>query len=181
MSLPLIQSSHRLNKILSPALLDSSRFQNPAGAVSGFWLGSATWNLEFGIWNPVELGDDGRVVARADVREHRATSRLPGQGLAREDVIDTPADVALAHVAPRRPPREELVVVGIESTRQVHDSRGEDPLEDLTLLGPLPDDRRLALLGVNVPVGARDVQVPAENDLPARRADLADIRGHGLE
>src|SRR5262249_59516777 len=97
------------------------------------------------------------------------------EAVAREHVVEPPSDVALSHVAPRRPPREELIVVRIERPPDVDQpSLGEDPLEELPLLRPLAYDVRLALLGVDVAVGARNVHVTAEHE---RRARLAPLRG----
>ncbi len=41
-------------------------------------------------------------------------SRCAASGARRQHVVEPPADVARAHLAPRRPPREQIVVVGIE-------------------------------------------------------------------
>ena len=64
-----------------------------------------------------------------------------------EDVVEPPADVALPHVAPRRPPREHLVVVGIERAADVDEAARDDPFELRALLGQLADRRGLRSLG----------------------------------
>ena len=57
------------------------------------------------------------------------------------------------------------------SKRAVHvdEAAAEDPLDQRALLGQLADAARLALLGMHVDVGARDVQVAAEHERPCRR------------
>src|SRR5688572_10797005 len=62
----------------------------------------------------VEPRHQGRVVARAQLAMDRGGDRFLGQRPARHQVVDPPADVALAEVPPRRPPGEELVVLRIE-------------------------------------------------------------------
>ena len=84
-----------------------------------------------------------------------------GERLAGEHVVEPPADVALAHVAPRRPPREQAVVVGIERAADVDQAAAEDPLDQRALLRQLADRARLALLRMHVALGARDVHVAA--------------------
>ena len=67
-----------------------------------------------------------------------------------------------AHVAPRRPPGEQPVVVGIERAADVDQAAADDPLDQRALLRELADRARLSLFRVHVAVGARDVQVAAE-------------------
>src|SRR5262245_19764777 len=114
--------------------------------------------------DPPEVRDDRGVVAGADVGPHRAGGRPARERLARQDVVDAPSDVALAEVAPRRPPREEAVVGRVQRAAEVHQAVGQDPLEDRAFVLALPDGARLALLGMNVLVGPRHVQVPAEQN-----------------
>src|SRR4051794_27025905 len=52
-------------------------------------------------------------------------------------------------------------------------SWAEGAAEAVRLLGPRADDERLALLGVDVMVGAGDVHVAAEDEPPAGRGHLA--------
>ena len=75
-----------------------------------------------------------------------------------------------AHVAPRRPPGEQPVVVGIERAADVDQAAADDPLEQRALLGQLADRARLALLRMDVPLGPRDVQVAADHQLRGRAA-----------
>src|SRR5215471_14103363 len=122
-----------------------------------------------------EIRHDRGVVAGAHVRPHRAGGRSPRERGARQDVVDPPADVALAEVAPRRPPREEALVVGIEGPADVDHPLRENRLEERALVLALADDAGLALLGVDIPVGQRDVDVAAEEELPAGLAALARV------
>src|SRR5439155_1071749 len=87
-----------------------------------------------------------------------------GHLAAREDVVDPPTDVALPHLAPRRPPREQRVVVRVESARDVDEASREDVVDELALVVALADDARLALLDVDVAVRQRDVDVAADDD-----------------
>src|SRR3990172_8733079 len=64
----------------------------------------------------VEGRDDRRVVARAHLLQHHARPRWFGERLAGQDVVDPPADVALPHLTPGRPPGEETVVLRLETT-----------------------------------------------------------------
>ena len=47
-----------------------------------------------------------RVVAGTDVGQHHAALRAGGNSIRSQDVVDAPPDIALAHIPPRRPPRE---------------------------------------------------------------------------
>jgi hypothetical protein len=77
----------------------------------------------------------------------------------REYVVETPADVALAHIPPRRPPGEQPRVVGIERSSDVHQVPAEQILEESALFGPLPDQPGLPLARMHVHLGAGDVDV----------------------
>src|SRR5687768_800307 len=85
----------------------------------------------------VEHGHQGSVIAAAELAEHLARDRMLGELGAREHVVQAPADVALALVAPRRPPGEQLVVVGPELARQVDEPAADQALELRALLGRL--------------------------------------------
>src|SRR6185436_18008420 len=84
-----------------------------------------------------------------------------------EHVVQPPADVPPAHVAPWRPPGEEPRVFRVERTADVGEPGGEQRLEKLALLGALADDAGLALARVHVEVAARDVDVAAKHELAA--------------
>src|SRR5947209_20045651 len=90
------------------------------------------------------------MVARPHILLHRTRRRASGERFGREHVIEPPPDVALAHVAPRRTPCEEPIVVGIERAADVDETPAEDSLDDRAFIGALADRARLALLAVHV-------------------------------
>ena len=126
----------------------------------------------------IEGGDHRRVVAGADVLLHRARDGARREAGAGEHVVEPPADVALPHVPPGRPPREQAVVVRIERAADVDEAAADDPLEQRALLRQLADRARLSLLRVHVALGARDIQVAAEDERPS---GVAARRGVGLQ
>src|SRR5665647_1345326 len=67
-----------------------------------------------------KVRDHGTVVARPDVTIRDAVDVLVDERGTRHDVVEPPADVALAHVAPRCPPREQPIVVGIDPVSYTH-------------------------------------------------------------
>src|SRR5262245_64187800 len=91
--------------------------------------------------------ENRRVVAGSDIALHRTCRRAGGQCRARKDVIEAPADVALAKVAPGSPPCEQSVVVRIESASDVHQTMVDDALQQSTLLGKLSNRGGLRSLG----------------------------------
>src|SRR5262245_42958863 len=124
------------------------------------------------------------MVARPEVGEDDAARRLLRDRGRGEYVVDAPADVPLAQVAPRRPPREESRVVRIERPADVDQAGTEKRREQLALLGALADDLRLALARVHVQLAARDVDVAAEHEVAPVLAQLArprDEAAHELE
>src|SRR5260221_42778 len=100
-----------------------------------------------------------------DGREDGAARGALGDRRRGEDVIQAPPDVALAQIAPRRPPGEEVRIIRVERAPDVHQVLGEEPVEELALLLPLPYDAGLALARMHVHVGACDVHVAAQNEL----------------
>src|SRR5690348_13009832 len=104
------------------------------------------------------------MVARAHLREHLARRRAFRHALRGEDVIQAPADVAGPHVAPGRPPGEEVVVRRIGRAAHIDEVLAEEPLEKVALLGALADDARLALARMHVALAACDVDVAAQDD-----------------
>src|SRR3546814_1917084 len=58
--------------------------------------------------------------------------------------------ISLAHVAPRRPPREEVGVVGVERATDVDEMRPDEVCQEIALFRALPDDSGLALLGMHI-------------------------------
>src|SRR3954453_22189357 len=87
-----------------------------------------------------ERCDQRRVVAGADLALRLARSDPVGERAFGEDVVDAPADVALAHVAPRGPPGEELVVIGVQVACDVTHSLADHALEQGALFRKLPND-----------------------------------------
>jgi len=70
---------------------------------------------------------------------HPRKQRLGGQ-----HVVEAPADVALPHVSPRRPPGEQLVILRFERAAHVDQAVGDDPFELFALDRELTDRVRLA-------------------------------------
>src|ERR687888_1915956 len=112
--------------------------------------------------------DDGGVIARAHILLHRTRGRTRRERFGCEHVIEAPSDVALAQVAPRRPPREEPVVVWIERAADVDEPAAEDSLDHRALFGKLADRARLPFFRMHVALGARDVHVAHHRDRPSR-------------
>src|SRR5687768_12050231 len=176
--------------LITKYLVFSRRFVNsqlptPKGnlrkaAASPHGSRGSPWELGVGGWQlrSSEFGQDRCVIARPQILlDHAAADRVEDP-LTRQDVVEAPADVALAHVAPWRPPREELIVVGLEGAAGVDQTVADYSFEQRTLLRELPDDARLALLGMHVHVGARDVEVAADDH---RRGARLETCGVGLE
>src|SRR5688500_3371764 len=126
-----------------------------------------------------------RVVAGADLRQHLAGCSARRDRRGGEHVVEAPADVALAHVAPGRPPREHIRVVRIQLAANV-DQIFKQRCKQLALLSRLADDSRLALARMHVHFGPRDVDVTAEHHftplgrhLPGPRDQLSHERHLG--
>src|SRR5438132_10322861 len=122
-----------------------------------------------------------RMIARADVLLYRTRDEALGDEGARQDVIQAPADISLAHVPPRRPPGEQIVIVGVDGAADIDESPRDDALEKGALFGQLSDRSRLALFRMNVAVRAGDVEVAAEDDRLARRFQLGRERRERFE
>src|SRR5690349_16838669 len=82
----------------------------------------------------LQHGLERAVVAGAELTEAGAGGGLLRERGAREHIVDAPADVALFHVPPWRPPGEEPVVVGRELAAQIDEAMAEDLREELALL-----------------------------------------------
>ena len=115
------------------------------------------------------------------------TSRWTTQDVARaasdvrgEHVVEPPADIPLLHVAPRRPPREQVGVVGLELAVHVDEAAAEDPLDQRALFRKLSDRARLPLLRMHVHVGPRDVQVAAQDERQSRGLKLGGVARRAL-
>src|SRR5215831_3908139 len=107
------------------------------------------------------------MIARPDLGEYLARFNTLGDRPGREDVVDSPADVPLPHVAPRGPPREDVGILGIGRPHDIDEIGRKQRVEQLAFLEPLSDDPGLALLRVHVHVGVRDVDVAAHDELAA--------------
>ena len=107
------------------------------------------------------------VIARSYVGKNCAACCARGDRFRRKDVVDSPADVALAHVAPGRPPGEHTCVVRVERAADIDRVPIEQFLEERPLLGALPDDTRLSLTRMHVDVRASDVDIAAQHDFAA--------------
>ena len=96
-----------------------------------------------------------------------------------QHVVDAPADVALLHVAPRRPPGEQLVVVRVERPADVDQAARDDALEQRALLGPLRrSDSACAPSGGRRAPSRATFRSPHRTQRLARRARLG---GAGVE
>ena len=114
-----------------------------------------------------EVGDHRRVIARADVAVRRRSARLVDERAVRGDVVEAPADVALAHVAPRRPPREQPIVVGIDVAADVDEAVREQLLDQRRAPAPICPIMSLRSDRVDVDRRARDVEVAAQDEVLA--------------
>src|SRR5688500_18347900 len=128
-----------------------------------------------------QLGDHRGMVARPDLAAHLTALDRLGEPGARADVVEEPPDVALAHLAPRRPPREEPVVVGMERAAEIDLALGEECLEHHALRGRLSDLGRHEQLRVHVALGAGDVEIAAVEELLAGGVRLGGPDAHRLE
>src|SRR5688572_4952577 len=112
------------------------------------------------------------MVARAEVALHDARLRAFGHAGRGKDVVEAPSDVALAHVAPRRPPGEEAGVVRVELAPDIDEVLAQQFCKQLTLFAPLSHELRVALARMHVDLGARDVHVAAQDELTPLVAKL---------
>ena len=94
----------------------------------------------------VKHGDDRSVIARTELALHDAGDGLVCESLARKHQVEAPADVALPHVPPRRPPGEELGILRLHLPVNIDQPVADDLLEKRPFIGALTDDVRLALL-----------------------------------
>ncbi len=121
------------------------------------------------------------MVARAEFALNDAALDTGEDRFAGQDVVQPPADVARLHVAPRGPPREHLIVPRFQGAARVHESVRDDPLEQGALFRELSDRARLSFLRVHVDLGARDVQVPAQDGALSAGVQLGRVLLQGLE
>jgi hypothetical protein len=104
------------------------------------------------------------VVARTDIGLHGARDGPGRERFTRDHVIQAPADVALPHVSPRRPPGEQAFVQRIQRPPHIDEAAREKVLDERALLRQLTDGSRLSLFRMNIDLGPRDVHVPANHE-----------------
>ncbi len=107
------------------------------------------------------------MIASAHLAIGGAPDGFSCQGFARQDVIDAPTDVALAQLAPGRPPGEKIIIVRVERAADIDEPARQDALEDFSFLGALSHHGGIALFRVHVAFAARDIDVAAQNDAQA--------------
>src|SRR2546421_12088022 len=118
------------------------------------------------LWNP-NLRDHWPVIARPELTPHHARHRAVGNRTAREYHIEAPADVALLHVPPRRPPREEIGILRLHLAMHVYEAMTDDLLEKRSFLRPLTDAIRLSLFRVHVHIGSGHIEIAAQDKRPS--------------
>src|SRR5258706_15671394 len=104
------------------------------------------------------------MVTGSDTGENHAACGARRDRFRGENIVEAPADIALAHVAPWRPPREQVWIFRIERAAHVDKMRAEQRLEKLALIGALSDDAGFALARMHVDVETRDVEITAHDD-----------------
>src|ERR1035437_4793284 len=102
------------------------------------------------------------MVTRPEVAVDAGGFRGAGERLAREDVVQPPPDIPFLELAPRRPPREEGLVAGVERASGVDEPLGEDLHEERALVWAPAQRPGLPLFRVHVAVRERDVHVATQ-------------------
>ena len=97
----------------------------------------------------------------------RTTWSGPASCLARQHVVQPPADVALLHVPPRRPPGEQVGVVGFDAAVHVDEAAADDALDERALLRKLADARAAC-----APSDARPSRCARRSDRRTARAAI---------
>jgi len=128
-----------------------------------------------------EAGDDRGVVARSDILLHATRPDARGQGVIGKDVVDPPADVSLAHLAPGRPPCVERVVFWVDGAADIDEPVSDDSRQNRAFFWELTDGSCLAFLRMHVAFTRGHVEVATEQDAPLRIQQLAGIRVEGCE
>jgi len=98
-----------------------------------------------------------------------------------EHVVEPPADVPLLHVAPRRPPREQVGIVGLELAVYVSQAATDDAFNQRPFFRKLSDRARFPFLRMHVHVGPRDVHVAAQHERQTRILKPGSVRVEGFE
>src|SRR6185503_7151851 len=102
-----------------------------------------------------------RMVTGSNLCQHYALRSAICNGWAGQNVIQPPSDIALSHVAPGRPPGEQIGIVRVELAANVHKMLPEQGLKQGALLLPLANDAGLAFSGMHVKISAGDVHITA--------------------
>ena len=110
------------------------------------------------------------MIARPELAQHDAAARAGGHAGRGEDVVQPPADVALAQVAPRRPPGEQVRVVGVERAPHIDERAAEQLLE------PLASDR--AELDGNVAVKLSNMYATGNHHVYTASSDTHVLTGN---
>src|SRR5262245_23563670 len=118
------------------------------------------------------------MVARSNLTVDHTLRRLRSQRFTRHDVIEPPTDVALAQVAPGRPPGKKVLVIGVQRPPDIYESLRQNALEDLSLLRPLSHERWIALFRVNVTLGAGNIDVSTDNESQSARVNFPYVALH---
>src|SRR3954466_7505488 len=101
------------------------------------------------------------MIARAKLAIDGAFSRALRQSNACQHVVQSPADVALPHVAPGRPPGKKIVVVRVERAADINEPAAENAFEQLSFVGTLAYQHSVALFWVYVAFRACDIEIAA--------------------
>src|SRR5215468_1841337 len=117
------------------------------------------------------------MVARSNLTVDRTLRCLRSQRFTRHDVVEPPTDVALPQVAPGCPPGKKILVVRVQRAPHIYESLSQNALEYLSLFRPLSHERWIALLRVNVALGAGDIDVSTENESSAACMNFRDDAG----
>src|SRR5256886_14171271 len=107
------------------------------------------------VWQAESDGQHDRgVITRSHVRLHDAALRPIRQGLRREHIVETPPDVAGPQISPRRPPREQIRLAGIERASDIAEMAAKQRFEQGASLGALAARLRLGAFGLQGYLGA---------------------------
>ena len=140
------------------------------------------------------MSDHRCVIACADFAIRLTRDRAVDERVMRGNIVEPPADVALAQVAPRRPPREQAIVVGIDVSADVDEPVREQPIDQRALwrcsrYGHKPaetqrygyENRPAYMDTRTIPNGAANPDARAHPHTPADRYSLAQPDAHALE
>src|SRR4030095_2171053 len=126
----------------------------------------------------VEDGHHGRMIAGANLTVDRTLRRFRSQRFTRHNVIEPPTNITLTQVAPGCPPGEKILVIGVQRAPHIYESLSQNALEYLSLLRPLPHERRVALFRVNVTLGTGNIDVSTEDESAGARMNFRNVALH---